>query len=462
MKHPIGEPYCEAKPFPEMLSVITDPRLEVFQVTTDLDQTGDSRSGFFSPDGRRFIFRRGEARTHGRTYWCLCDLDAGFQLRNVTDPDDRPAAPFLSADGKHLYYFQDFSHEPSPRIKLCRVDLHSFRTETLTVFDAEVPGIGRRPRAGGKQHRHPRGMTQGASLRADGKKAIAGFNFVGDDGEDHFAPVIVDLETLGIHGFEWEPYSWRVGGTYFPGQNPLHRGHILMGRALRSQAWDAQGKQIQEFYALRDGRLVKLPDGKSHTGGTLHVVTEEGAIVGTVPIGKYDGEGLDHPCWRGGKYEVVAHSQDFVSAPHLRITIRSAAPVACSPEHYLEGKRIPGGRSVDLTRNFTRPDVCHQSWHVDGIHAAFDTEGWSGRGTPCLQGPSAFLYLGKVVEKPGADPYLVTKYLLHPRSSWSWAAVENCQNLAPDLKHVFFNSDWTCTIGAPQLFVTRGFTFPEV
>ncbi|GMV81003.1 MAG: hypothetical protein AMXMBFR7_21870 [Planctomycetota bacterium] len=40
-----------------------------------------------------------EAKTHGRTYWCLCDLDPGFQLRNVTDPDNRPAAPILSAYG---------------------------------------------------------------------------------------------------------------------------------------------------------------------------------------------------------------------------------------------------------------------------------------------------------------------------------------------------------------------------
>lgn len=456
---PIGEPYREAKPFPEMLSVVTDPGLEVFQVTTDLSQTGDSRGGFFTPDGRRFIFRRGTSAPHGDLYWCLCDIDDGFSLRNMTKPEDSPHAPFLSGDGNHLYYFQDFSRESTPHIKLCRVSLSDFRTETVTVFDSPVAGIGRRPRAGGRVK--PRGMTQAASLRSDGRKVCTGFNFVGDDNEDHFAPVIIDLVTLKIHGFEWEPYSWRVGGAYFVGDDSRHRGHILMGRTLRSQAWDTDGRPHEVFYRMEGSRYVPLPDSKGYSSGALHVVDEEGSVVGTVPIGNHDGEGRDHPCWRGGRYEVAAHSQDFVSAPHLRITIRTAAPIACAPEHYFEGKRIPGGRSVDLTRRYTRPDVCHQSWHKDGIHGAFDTEGWAGRGTQALQGPAAFIYVGKVLEPPGEDPYLVAKYVLHPRSSWSWAGVENCQELSPDLTHICFNSDWTCQVGRPQLFVVRGFSFPE-
>jgi len=447
MKHPIGQSYSEVKPFPEMLSVVTDPNLEVFQVTTDLEQTGDARGAFFSPDGKRFVFRRGTSEPHGNLYWCLCDVDQGHRLRNVTDPADNPAAPFLSGDGRHLYYFQDSSHEAKPRIKLCRVSLDDCRTETVTVFDQAVPGIGRRPRAGGKIMR--RGMTQGASLRADGRRVLTGFNFVGDDNEDRFAPVIIDLETLAIHGFEWEPYSWRVGGTYYRGSDPAHRGHIFMGKSWRSQAWDPKDNY----------KLIEVNYSDIHRA-SLHVVTEAGDIVATVPIGG-DGEGVDHPCWRGGRYEIVVHSGDFHSAPHWRGCVRTAVPVPCAPAHYQAGRAIPGGRSVDLTRKFTRPDVCHQSWHVDGIHAAFDTEGWAGRGTPCLQGPAAFLYLGTVHEPAGEDPDLVTKYLLHPRSSWSWAGVENCQELSPDLKQVFFNSDWTCTIGRPQLFVVRGFTFPK-
>jgi hypothetical protein len=189
-------------------------------------------------------------------------------------------------------------------------------------------------------------------------------------------------------------------------------------------------------------------------------VTEQGSIVATVPIGG-PGEGVDHPMWRGGTCDVVVHSGDFNSAPHWRGTIRTAQPVACAPEHYQKGRFIPGGRSIDLTRHFIRPDVCHQSWHVDGLHGVFDTEGWHGRGTPCLQGPSAFLYLGTVVRRDREDPFLITKYLLHPRSSWASAWTENCPVLSPDMKTVFFNSDWTCRLGCPQLFAARGFEFPS-
>jgi hypothetical protein len=442
--HPIGESYSEVKPFPEMLSVVTEPGLEVFQVTTDLEQTGDSRGAFFSPDGSRFVFKRGTTAPHGGLYWCLCDVADGFRLRNVTLPEDNPCAPFVGADGRHLYYFQDFSHLASPRITLRRVSLDTFKTEDLAVYDKPVEGIGRRPRAGGKIR--VRGMTQGSSLRADGKKVALGFNFVGDDNEDHFAPVFIDLDTYAIHGFEWEPYSWRVAPHYFRGPDPAHRGHFFMGRVWNSQSWDADGKLHQRWYS------------DVHRA-SLHIVDEGGRILGTVPIGG-EGEGVDHPCWRGGRYEIAVHSGDFNSAPHWRGVIRVAAPVACGPSDYQKGRFIPGGRSVDLTRRFTRPDVCHQSWHADGIHAAFDTEGWAGRGTPVPQGPTAFLYLGKVIEPAGEDPYLVTKYLLHPRSSWSWAGVENCQELSPDLNHIFFNSDWTCTIGRPQLFAVRGFTWP--
>jgi len=437
----IGEPYSEVKPFPEMLSVVTDPNLEVFQITTDLEQSGNGRGAFFTPDSGRFIFKRSRSDSQ-EAYWAMCDLEDGFTLRNLTDPAENPTAAFLSGDGAHLYYFQDSSHEENPRIVLKRISLDSFVTEEVTVFDQIVEGIGRRPRAGGDP---VRGMTQGSSLRSDSKAVCTGFNFVGDDNEDHFAPVIINLETLGIHGFTWEPYSWRVGGTYFRGDAQEHQNHLFFIKSWRSQRW-ADGKYFEKLYS-------------DIAQASMHVISEQGEILATVPIGG-EGQGVDHPMWRGGLYEVVVHSGDFISSPHWRGTIRTARPVPCDPEHYQKGREIPGGDSVDLTRKFTRPDVCHQSWHVDGIHGVFDTEGWHGRGTPCLQGPSAFLYLGTVVEGEDGDPQILTRYLVHPRSSWSWAWTENCPELSPDLKTVIFNSDWTCKLGVPQVFLARGFGFP--
>jgi len=441
-KHPVGRPYSEATPCPEMLSVITDPNLEVIRVTTDAEQVGDTRGGFFTPDSRFFLFKRRDSN-HANQYWAMCDTRDSFTLYNVTEPEDRPAAPFVSRDGEFLYYFQDFSHETNPRIVLKKRSLRTFREETLTVFDKVVEGIGRRPRAGGKP---PRGMTQGASLRADGRKVITGFNFVGDDGEDHFAPVIIDLQTLAVHGFEWEPYSWRVGGTYFRGSDPARIGSILMGKSHRSQHWDEQGRYTEKWHS--DIRRY-----------TLHVVSEEGNILGTVPIGG-EGEGVDHPYWRGGRYEIVTHTSDFNTAPHWRGIMLCAEPIACPADQMYLGNRIPGGRRYELTRKFKRPDVCHMSWHLDGIHVACDTEGWYGRGTACPHGPAAFLYLGTVIEAANEPPYLAVRYLLHPRSSWNWAGTENCPELSPDLKMVMFNSDFLGKLGCSQVFAARGFTFP--
>ena len=207
----------------------------------------------------------------------------GFRLRDLTDLAEKVAAPVVTPDSRALYYFTDESHLAKPRILLKRLSLEDFRTEVVTVFDSVVPGVGRRPRAGGDP---VRGMGGSASIRADGRMLCAGFNFVGDDGEDHFAPVFVDLQTLAIHGFAWEPYSWRVGGTYFPGSDPAHLRHLFFVRSHRSQHWDLQGNYTEKWYS--DVRI-----------GTLHVVDEDGTMVATVPIGG-PGEGVDHPYWRGG------------------------------------------------------------------------------------------------------------------------------------------------------------------
>ena len=163
------------------------------------------------------------------------------------------------------------------RIAFKRVDLETFKVEILTVFDTPVAGIGKRPRSVMPRH---------GSLRADGKVLCTGFNFHTDSGQAHCAPVFIDLETLAIRGFDWEPYDWRVGGSYFPGPDPAHRGHLLMGRQNRSQNWDKDGKYSETWYS--DVHRLQL-----------FVVDESGAILGIMPIGG-KGEAIDHSCWRGG------------------------------------------------------------------------------------------------------------------------------------------------------------------
>ncbi|MBI2195023.1 MAG: hypothetical protein HYU36_23830 [Planctomycetes bacterium] len=438
----VGVPFSEAKPLPEMLSTISDPGLEVFQVTTDLDAEGDTRGmeHLFTPDSKRFVFLRHRPRegSDPRIEFVLCEIDQEFQLRLLTE-EDNARAPFISLDGKYFGYFVDHTAEEKPRIAFRRVDLDTFKVETVTVYDSPVAGVGRRPRGG---------MSRGCSLRSDGRKVCIGCNFAGDDGENHFAPAIVDLETLEAHTFEWEPYSWRVGGTYYRGNDPAHVPHLLMVRCHRSQHWDKEGKYSEKWYS--DMRRA-----------TLHVVTEEGRNIATIPIGD-DGEGVDHPYWRGGRYEVVTHTSDFKTAPHWRGVILCAEPVACAPEDQHKGARIPGARRFEMTRKIRRPDVCHMCWNQSGKRVVCDTEGWHARGEAFPMGPTAYLWIGTVVEKPGEDPYIVPKHLVHPLSSWNWARTENCPALSPDCRTVLFNSDYLCTRGRSQVFAVRGFEFPTV
>ena len=438
MSWTVGKRFAEAKPFPEMLSVITDPNLEVFQVTTDLTAAGNTRFGFFSADGSRFFFarHRGEIGLGGGVQYELCEVRDGFALRLLTGADD-PGCPVVTPDGRFFYYFANPPKGSGGAPALKRVDLASFAVETVAVFDGPVAGVGRRLRAA---------SSRPGSLRADGQVCCAGCECEAPEGETCFAPVFVDLKTLALHGFEWTPWSWRVGGTYFPGTDPRYMNRLSMGRVGISERWDPP-----------DYKYVTKTFGYS----AQHIVDEYGTILGTLPFGGVPEENCSHISWRGANYEMLSHSGRFDTAPHWRGTLLCAAPVDCPPEHYALGRNIPGARRVELTRKFTRPDVCHIDWHTSGRYGVCDTEGWHGRGTPCLQGPAAFLYLATVIEDGQEDPYIATKYLVHPRSSWDGAFTENCPVLAPDLKTVFFNSDWTCKLGQPQVFVARGFTFPE-
>ena len=437
----VGTVLSESVACPEMLSTVSAPNLNVFRITTE-PAASAWREGFFTPDSRHFIFQRRWA--DGGNQFLMCDLDEGFRLRALTESGVPTLAPTVSPDSRYLYYFVDESHLPNPRLLLNRLSLETFATDTLTVIDCAVDGIGRRPCAGGKPSR---GLNRNASIRADGKSILAGANFAGPDGADHFAPLYVNLDTLRAHAFPWEPYSWRVGGAYFPGPDPAHLTHALMGRANRSQHWDEQGTYTEQWFS------------EIHRS-SLHIVNEQGTLVGTVPIGG-KGEGVDHPGWRGGRYEIVTHTSDTNTAPHWRGVLLCAEPVSCAPEDMTRGRDIPGPkRRFELTRKIRRPDVCHHSWTLDGTHMVADTEGWAGRGTPCPQGPAAYLYLGTVIEPPNEEPYLVPQYLLHPRSSWNGAYTENVPVLSPDGRTVMFLSDWLGKVGTPQLFAAQGFEFP--
>ena len=134
----LGERLTEAKSFPEMLSVVTDPALEVFQVTTGLSCAANSRGGPFSLDSKHFFFRR--QRPSG-DQWTLCDIEGGPALRALTD---EPGGAAVTPDSRHFYHLASAGPGDAAHVWLERIDLTDFRRETVAVFDAPVPGIGLR------------------------------------------------------------------------------------------------------------------------------------------------------------------------------------------------------------------------------------------------------------------------------------------------------------------------------
>ena len=430
--------YSECKPFPEMLSTVTDPNIEVFQVTTDADSDAHaaamhSSHALFTPDSRRFIFyrQRGTAAGNGKVVLTLCEIADGYKLRDLTD-EDNVRAPALSIDGKFLYYFVDNGASIRPHIILKRLGLDDFARETLLVVDKPVDGVGRVPRGGY--------MYDGASISRDGARLSTSCSFYTDT-DPAFASLIVDLERMTIRGFEFERYNWRPFGVYYRGDDSSYFHHLLFCHSHWHSGLDVNGK----WYAKKADDVLRC---------TLHVLTDEGQQVGVVPIGD-DGEGVDHATWRGGLYEVVTHTSSTSTARHWRGIILSAAPVACSAADQYKGARIPGASRVELTRFIRRPDLCHHSWEASGTRVVCVTEGWHNDGI------SSYLWLGSVAPGPDGQPRVIPKFLINPKSSWTGSYWTQAQPaMSPDCRTIFVNSDFCCKAGHPQLFAIRGFEFP--
>jgi hypothetical protein len=443
----IGGLLREAVPCPEMLSTFSEPDIEVFRVTTDPAHDAHcaamhSSFGLFTPDSRRFVIERQNGLGRGSEWkmeFLLCDIEDGFSLRLLTD-EDRVRGPILSRDGRVLYYWDDQTAAAKPRLLLKQIDLNTFKRETLLVVDSPVAGIDRVPRGGQ--------MYDMSSLRRDGRRLAASCSFFTDD-DPQYGTIVVDLDAMRVHGFQFETYNWRPNGLYYRGDDPRYLNHLMMGKSHRRSGVDAQGKWYDR------------PDADNPGRSTMHIVTDEGVQVATVPVGD-EGEGVDHPTWRGGKYEIVTHTSSTRTAPYWRGIMLCAEPIACAKSDELKGARIPGARRFELTRKIKRPDECHHSWDQTGTRVVADIEGWAGRGTPAPLGHSAHLWIGSVVEGAGEDPFVVPKFLIAPRSSWTgnyWTEIQPA--MSPDCRTIFFNSDWLGNVGHPQVFAVRGFRFPE-
>ena len=162
----------------EFRTPVSPETLRVFQVTTDAkrDSHVDSQNAIrWTPDSKRFVFKR-EASDDGRPAgtW-LCDVDDGFSIRAICEYQWKPDGLMpkqgsgetyawqMIPDGSGLYEIR----HAADKMELCRVAMASGKAETLFSFPAPI-------------------ATRWMDVSADGERVVYGV-FLGD-GKTEGAP----------------------------------------------------------------------------------------------------------------------------------------------------------------------------------------------------------------------------------------------------------------------------------
>jgi len=117
----------------------------------------------------------------------------------------------------------------------------------------------------------------------------------------------------------------------------------------------------------------------------------------------------------------------------------------------MKGGTVPGAKWVDLARDLARADACHFNFDGSGEHFISDSDGY-------VYPEVSFVYVGTHVQPPdGGDPFLKTRYLLLPRTSWKTQPAHPHPHLSPDGKYAVVQSDFS---GRPQVHVACNFEYP--
>ena len=415
--------------------------LEIMQVASDarMSQAYYCDCPTWTSDSTRFVFRReaGEGGTPPAGLW-LCDVRDRCRSEPVLDfieGDD--AAPrqskgaILAPDGTCAYHLVRIGRT----LELRRVDVATRREDVLCTAPMPLRATGL------------------ATISADGERLLMGA-FLGD-GQREGAP--------------WGAYIFDVRrGTYWPlefgnGFRNMHAQYSHDPDPARSH--DILLNVTPDKFS--DGSWLTPPDGSWRwqnlpppvdQGGTGYaVVRDDGTDWRVVPVGRdphlHNG-GLN--VWRGREYAVVTSAYHHPPG-RWRAPLLAAAPIpVATRDELLLGQHHPKARWVDLTRKLARADSCHFGFNASGRHFVSDTDGYA---TP----PYSFVYVGTYVAPPGEEPFVRTRYLLLPRTSWRWQGPGSVQAshphpyLSPDGRYVVFQSDFT---GKPQVHVAWGFEYP--
>ena len=434
----------EARERDEYGTPVSPDGLRVVQVTSDPDRNSggvylDCPS--WTPDSRRFLFER-EASADGSRkagLW-MCDTEDGFRSWPVMEFDRAEGfhnpgfdgvaglGGALSPDGSCAYQIL----RRGRTVEVLRVDLETGRTERQPVATAPAP-------------LRVRGAV---SVSADSERLLMGC-WLGD-GLREGAPwgaIIFNLRSGGSHTVEFGNGYRNMHAQYSHDPDPAFSHDLLLNAHLPK---------------LADGSWLTPPDGSwrfkdlsepaDALGCAYTVVRDDGTNWRVAPLGRaphFVNGG--HNTWRGREYSVV--SAVYNATPERwRSPLLEAAPVAARDEAELWlGQRHPQAHPVDLTRKVIRADSCHFGFDGTGRHCVSDTDGYN-------HGPNSFVWIGTYGEEAGGDPFLKTRYLLFPRTSWKGQPAHPHPSLSPDGRFVVFQSDYP---GRPQVHVAHGFDYPS-
>ena len=427
-------------PAPELLSTVTQPGLEVFQVTSDPEAPCHVFYNYrqaFEPTSRFVLFNR---TVKSRSELVLCDLEDHFACEPVSGPTDAGDHQGMSFSPDGLWIWQ--SRIAEGRLELNRRALGGGPAETIFSLPLVRPEFGNRRILSGRW----------LSFSHDGRRLLCVTPIEGLDKYYSMAILTFDLERMTLHtSFETGPGNWNNKSQYAPCFGPKGEYLIGVGDGFTQAYYDAAGKWTCD----------RLPG--SEGGVAEYLVNEHGEVCYAYPVGRdRPRQGIDHWAWFGKSLAKVFHANVFDTAPHWRGAMILADPVPADEKTRHLGRHLPGGRQVELTRYLKRPDVWHLNPGWDARHLVCDT---LSLGYGEEKAASRYLY-GCTVKEDAEGPFVEPKYLLHPYSSWSPYSCESLPCFTPDKKWILFNSDYPGVQGnksqrhTAQVFAVRGFEFP--
>lgn len=438
MEPPVDAPVVrESCRIQHLLTPESPEGLRVVQITTNPDTCNSHiymESHVFTPDSRRFVYQRFRKfdpddpdKTAHDTILCLCDIEDGFSLRQLTD--ERGAlAPSVSPDGKYVYYIVDQTVPGGGRAMLKRLSLDSYERETLLVIDSPLPGTNYRPSR----------FYVLSTISSDGRR-LAISAFLGD-GRTEGAPfglLIFDLVDCSVSLVYEHPEFCNMHPQYCRSKDP-EAGHDIMIQHNHGSLCDSQGKNIKLF--------------ADDLGGDIHVIRDDGTNWRDLPWGR-DAEEFchGHECWRGEGLSAIGGVWIGPMDPVHRPIIE-ARPVSTDESTSHRGKNLPGARRNLITREIDNPRFNHFAFDPSGTKMVSDWIRYAAQGR---RGEDCRLFIGTLPE--GEDSSLKVRYLLHPGCSWSNYLAHPHPFLSPDGRKAFFNSE---VDGNMQICMVDGYEYP--